>query len=569
MRRLRRFLLVVAAIALGVWLFAPGGGPEIAEGSVLVLDLEGEMIDAASPPLFARFLGERGRPFASVLSELAKAERDERLDTVVLRIRSLSVGWAKAQELRAAIAALSKAGRRTAAYLELASFGANLEYYVASAADEVFAAPATRAPVVGLAAEYLFLGGLWERLGIEVEVERIGRYKSAAESFAGREMSEATREMANSLLDSVDAQFVQGIAEGRDLPEDAVRRAIAAAPIDPAEMQHWGLLDGAMQLDGLIDHLGGGEVVEASDYASVAPSEVGFEPEAQFALVYGSGNVVVGEGRAAPDGSPVLASDTVAKALEEAAEDPEIDAIIFRIDSPGGSPLASDIVWRATQRVREQGKPIVASFSDVAASGGYYVAAGVDGIVASPASITGSIGVFVLRPVIGGALEKLDIGFESLVRGRHADLQLATRPLSPPSRERLRAEVRSIYDLFVQRVAEGREREVEQVDAVARGRVWTGSQALEAGLVDELGGLRTAVNRAKRQLSLDEDADVALVVYPPPRSLAQQLAEALGGLRYALAPTPLDRVLARARPWLRAVADGTPAALLPFSLEIR
>jgi protease-4 len=423
--------------------------------------------------------------------------------------------------------------------------------------------------VVGLAAEYLYLGGLWERFGVEVEVERIGRYKSAAESFAGREMSDAAREMANSLLDSVDAQFVAGIAQGRDLPPDAVRDAIAAAAIDPEEMKRWGLVDGMMQLDELVEHVGGGEVVTGEDYAAVPPADVGFEPVAQFALVYGSGNVVVGKGRTTPDGSPVLASDTIAEALTDAAEDPEIDAIIFRIDSPGGSPLASDIVWRAIERVKEQGKPVIASFSDVAASGGYYVAAGADAIVASPASITGSIGVFVLRPVIGGALGKLDIGFESLTRGRHADLQLATRPLSPGSRERLRAEVRSIYDLFVERVASGRERQVSQIDAVARGRVWTGEQAQEAGLVDELGGLRTAVRQAKQRLSLDEDDDVALLVYPPPRSLAEQLTEALGGIRQSLLPKPLDQVAARVRPWLDALADGAPAALLPFSLEIR
>jgi protease-4 len=554
MRTARRFLIAVAVAAFAVWILLPGGGPRIEDGSVLILDLEGEFIETAEPPFFARFLGNRGRPFVSILSEIAKAERDERLATVIFRIRDLSLGWAKAQELRDAIADLSAAGRHTVAYLELANFGANLEYYVASAADETYAAPAARAPVVGLAAEYLFLGGLWERFGVEVEVERIGRYKSAAESFAGRSMSDATREMAESLLDSVDAQFVEGIAQGRSLPEEAVRDAIAAAPIDPAEMQTWGLVDGVMQLDELVEHLGGGDVVDAEDYAAVLPSDVGFDPVAQFALVYGSGNVVTGKGRASPNGSPILASD--------------IDAIIFRIDSPGGSPLASDIVWRATQRVKAEGKPIIASFSDVAASGGYYVAAGSDTIVASPASITGSIGVFVLRPVLGGALEKLDIGFESLTRGRHADLQLSTRPLSGPSRERLRAEVRSIYDLFVERVADGRGAEPAEIDAVARGRVWTGAQALEAGLIDELGGLRAAVAVGKRRLSLDEDADVALVVYPPPRSLADQLVEAMGGARLTLAPTPLDSVVARARPWLRALADGAPAALLPFSLEI-
>jgi protease-4 len=596
MRALRRILVAIAVVLVLFAVWSPERGPDVADGSILMLDVEGEYVEAGAPPLLSRLLGARVRPFASLLSEIAKAERDERLSAIVFRIRPLEIGWGKAQELREAIRSASSRGRRTAAYLEVESFSANLEYFVASGAQEVYASPASHAALVGLAAEYLFLGGLWEQLGIEFEVEKIGRYKSAAESIAGRSMSDATREMAESLLDSVDEQFVAGIAEGRELPVAAVREAIAAAPVTPHEMQRWGLVDGVLERDALLVALGGGEaaeddgsvrvddgsvrvddgsghespgrLVEADEYAAVDPSEVGFAPVATFALVYGSGNVVVGRGHTTPDGSPVLASDTVAEALSGAADDPEIDAIVFRIDSPGGSPLASDIVYRAVERARAAGKPVIASFSDVAASGGYYAAAGADAIVASPASITGSIGVFVLRPVLAGTFGKLGIGFESLTRARHADLQLSTRRLSEASRERLRAEVAAIYDRFVERVASGRELEKDRVDAVAQGRVWTGAQAAERGLVDAVGGLRAAVLEGKRRLDLDEDADVALVIHPAPPSLFEQIDEALGGLRAELA-LPLPDAVRRARPWLEALDDGTPAALLPFALEIR
>ena len=571
MRRWLRLLLVLLAIAFVASYFLRERGPRIAQGSVLMIDLSGEYVESAQPPLFARLTGPPRRPFASLLSTLATAERDSRISAIVLRIRDLQIGWAKAQELREAIASASSRGRKTIAWLELASFGANLEYYVASAAQEVYAAPATRAPIVGLAAEYLFFGGLLDKLGVEVEVERIGRYKSAVETIAGRSMSDSMREVATSLLDSIDSQFVAGIAESRKLGEPAVRDAIAAAPVDPAQMQKWGLIDGALQWDEVMAKQGDAKEVDGEDYAAVDPAEVGFSPVARFALIYGSGAVVLGKGSMSPSGSQVLASDTVSKALKDAADDASISAIVLRVDSPGGSALASDIIWRAAITAKAKGKPLIASFSDVAASGGYYVAVGADAIVASPATITGSIGVFALRPVLEGVYEKLDIGFDSIVKGPHADLQLSTRPLSPSSRERMKAEVASIYDLFVDRVDEGRALDRKQVDAVGQGRVWTGAQAREVGLVDELGGLREAVKVGKKRLSIADDKDVALVVFPAPRSVAQQIADALTGKEtesFLPAPALLSGLARRAEPWLEALQSDVPMAVLPFSLEV-
>jgi protease-4 len=569
MRRSRKIILIAGLVILALYLLLPRFEVSVAPGSILVLDLSGEYVEAAEMPLLSRLLSEPRRPFVALLSELAKAERDDRLAAVVLRVRGLQIGWAKAQELREAIEDLAQAGRRVVAYLELETFGSNLDYFVASAAEEVYASPAMRAPLVGLAAEYLFLGGLWERFGVELEVERVGRYKTAADTLAGRGMSEAHREMADALLDSLDAQFVDGIARSRNLRHEAVRAAIDAAPIDPQEMLAHGLIDEALFFDELVEMLGDGPLVRGAEYASVDPASVGFDPVARFALVYGSGGVTLGDGSVSPAGGPILASDTVSQALEDAAGDPSIDAVIFRIDSPGGSALASDVVWRALERAVQHDKPVIASFSDVAASGGYYVAVAADAIVASPASITGSIGVVAIRAVLGGLYEKLDIGSESLVRGAHADLQITSRPLSEASRERMRAEVVSIYDLFVERVAEGRALEAERVDELGRGRVWTGAQAAERDLVDELGGLRAATRRAKRELELDPDVDVALVAYPPPMTLAEQVGEFLrGGVRLGLDAPHLEWVR-RFEPWLRAASEGAPAALPPFAIDVR
>ena len=568
MRRFRRIVVVLGLLALVFWWFLPKGGPRIGPGSALVLELSGEYVEAAEPPLVARLLGDGRQSFVALLSELRKAERDDRLAVVVLRVRDLDIGWAKAQELRAALGELRAHGRRVIAYLETTELGANVEYYVSAAADEIRAAPATRSPVIGLAAEYIFLGGLWDKLGVDVEVEKVGEFKGATETLAERAMSPANREMSNSLLDSIDAQFIAGIAEGRKLEPEFVRRTIDEAPVSPEQLKAVHLIDGIQFWDELVAELGGKQkLVEAEDYARVDPKALGFAPVARFALIYGSGNVVVGRGTASRSGSPIFASDTVSEALAEAAEDASVQAIILRIDSPGGSPLAADLVWRAARRARAGGKPVIASFSDVAASAAYYAGSGADAIVAPPASLTGSIGVFVVRPVLRDLLAKLDIGVESLTRGSYASLLLASQPLSEHTRSWLHAEVVSIYDLFLSRVSEGRGRTLAEVDAVARGRVWTGEQAVTRGLVDEVGGLRVAVRRALKQLNLDPNSDVSLIPYPAPKTIAEQLDETLRNL--TARAQPLGGALGHIEPWLEALRAGAPALLPPFIPQIR
>jgi protease-4 len=507
--------------------------------------------------------------FATLLSEMKKAERDDRLSRVVLRIRNLDIGWGQAQELRDAIGRLREAGRRPIAYLEVVGFSANIEYYVASAADEVQIAPAGFGGVVGLAGEYFFLGQMWKKFGIDFDVARAGRYKSAVETLTGDEMSDAYRDVANSLLDSINHQFISGIAESRGLTFATVRAVIDRAPMTPPEMVEHHLVDKIAFFDELLASFGG-PTVKASEYEQVDLASLGFDPVSQFALVYGSGNVVVGAGRASSSGNPVMASDTVADALEEAADDPNIDAIIFRIDSPGGSVLASDIIWRALEVAKQSEKPLIASFSNVAASGGYYVAAGADAILAPPGSLTGSIGVFALRPVLQGILDKLDINVETMTRGAHADLLIASRPLSPETAAIMDREIESIYRLFIERVAAGRKLDLQKVDGIAQGRVWTGEQALERGLIDELGGLHEAVLRAKQALDLDADADVALIPYPEVGSLVEQLTDTLRRISLEVAPdSPLKSLAERVQTWFDAAPVGAPVLVPPFVFDIR
>ncbi len=567
MRTIRRLLLFLVVVAILLLVARALRGPSVPEGSMLVVELGGAYVEAPEPPLAARLLGRADASLLAVLSELRKASQDERLSAVLLAVRDLEVGWAKAQELRDAVAVLRESGRRPIALLETESFDANLEYYVASAAEEVYVAPGGHSPLIGLAAEFFFLGGLWEKVGAGVEVEQVGEYKSAAEMLAAEKMSEPHREMANALLDSVDEQFVRGIAESRDLEERAVRSAIAAAPTTPERLVELGLADGVRTRREILEARQDPPLVEAADYAGVDPTSVVGEPAATFALVVASGPVVTGKGTISRTGSPIVAADTVIESLEKAADDPEIDAILLRIDSPGGSPFASELIWQAARRLRDR-KPLVASLSDVAASGGYYVASGADDVVADPATLTGSIGAFVARPVLEGLLERLGIGSEAIVRGPRAEILLASRPLSAETRAWLRDDVEAIYERFVERVAEGRELDRDRVALLARGRVWTGEQAAALGLVDALGGLRVASARAKEKLGIDADASVSLVVYPRPRPLAEQLGELLQGAAVR-ATLPLPAELERWAGWLAELPLGSPLLVPPVWVRIR
>jgi protease-4 len=571
-RTLRILLGLGLVLALLLLLRGPAE-PEIEPGSTLVLELAGEYAEAQEAPLVTRLLGEGQRPFVGLLSRFAMARRDDRIDTVVLRIGGLGIGWAKAQELRSAVADLRKAGRRVVAHVDVFGIGASREYYIATAADELQLAPGSAVALVGLAAEYMHLGGMWEKLGVEIDVTKVGRYKSATEALAGTGMSDAAREMANSLLDSVFDQFVAGIAEGRGLEASQVRAAIDAGPVRADELLQLGLIDGVADFHDLLAEQPG-EVVEPDEYAKVSAASVGFDPVAQVALVYGAGNVVSGSRR--PTNGSAFASRSVSEALLEAAVDPAVDAIIFRIDSPGGSAMASEEIWQAVRRARaEGGKPIVASLSDVAASGGYYVVTGADAIVSAPGTLTGSIGVYMLRPVLGGLLDNLGIHIEALTRGANADVLLSSEAPSPAARERMQKLADDTYALFTSRVAEGRSLDGAAVERVAQGRVWTGEQALASGLVDELGGMTVAVARVRSLLELEADADVALLPYPVPQSLAQQVGSLLEGRAHLAARLrvpelfPFAGLIDTLATWLRELPPNTPLLVPPVVVDIR
>lgn len=568
MRKRRRTLVFVLLLLLAfVILLARSAsrGPVIESGSYLLVDLNGSFPEAPPPDFVGRILAPGGIDFVQLLRYLRAAGRDERIAGILLRVGNLDVGWAKARELRDAVRDFKRSGKPAIAVIEQEIFASNLEYFVASAADRVHLSPASTAPLIGLSAQFLFLGGVWDKLDIEMHVEQMREYKTMGDFLAGKAMTDAHREMANSLLDSLDAEFVGAIADSRDLEVDAVRALIDAAPSSPQEFRAVGLGDGVQYLRTVHDALGGEQtpLVTLDDYAKVDGSGRGRGTGPKIGVLYATGNIVAGESVTGPGGA-TLGADTIAKALDEVAQDEEIVALVLRVDSPGGSALASDLIWRARRAVQER-KPVVVSMSDVAASGGYYISVGADRIVAQPTTLTGSIGVVVARPMIRGLLAKAGIQVETMARGKYAHLDDLTVPLDDDSRRKLLAEVEHIYGEFLDRVAAGRNMTTEAVEAVARGRVWTGAQALEQGLVDELGGFWDAVNAAKRLAEIDVDAEVDLVFFPQPKPFGERVAEIMGVRAAVELPEPLMRLMTYLAP---PFSPGTVLALMPWSIEV-
>ncbi|MCH7598832.1 MAG: signal peptide peptidase SppA [Myxococcales bacterium] len=573
------FLLVLAVVVWFFWSLSRGRAVDVTPGSTLIVEISGPYVEATSPTLLARVFGDNSETFLSLLSLFALAERDDRIETVIVHIRNAAIGWGKASELRGAIERLRKAGHKTIAYLELDSLAVNRAYYVATAADEIYVVPGAIMPLVGLSAEYLYFGDMWEKIGIDIEVSKVGKYKSAVESIAGRGMSDAAREMLNSLLDGANQRFVSAIAEGRGLEPDAVQAIIDEGLVRSRDLLSRGLIDGIRHFEQIPEARGNN--IKGRDYRSIDPRSVGFDPKVQLAVIYGSGAVVSGNARSSRSGGPVFSADQFRRALHDASNNPEIKGIVIRLDSPGGSAMAAEAIWHAVKKVKESGMPVVASISDVAASGAYYVASAADAIVISPGALTGSIGVFSLRPIFEELLETLGIRVESLQRGRYADFNSSFRPLSNESRDRMQLLTREIYELFVNRVAIGRDLGTDQVNTLGQGRVWSAEQALAVGLVDELGGFRDAVSWILSDLGLEKDTDVALISYPEPASLVNEIADlvqsgTLQGLHAAVSPLnavesliPLPHGLSVFRNWIVDLPLGSPLLIPSVLVEIR
>jgi protease-4 len=527
----------------------------------LYLDLQGELPEQPSSEL-GSFLERRPPSLKALVESLDRAASDPKITGIVMRVGFMSdAGWGKVQELRDAVQRFRKSGKPALAHLE---FSGNKEYYLASACSKVYAVPTALLDVTGLATEVTFFKGTLDKVGVEAQFEGIGRYKNAPNQFTESAFTDAHREQMNALLDSLYEQFLSGIAEGRGKSREQVQAILDEGPYDGTSARQAGLVDDLLYRDQLEDKLKDAEKVSPARYVK---SSRGFSMDGRpkLALVYAVGEIIPGDSQGGgPFGGGFAGSDTVAAALREAREDDSVKAIVLRVDSPGGSGTASDVIWREVELARKS-KPVVASMGDTAASGGYYIAMGTDAIVAHPGTITGSIGVFGGKFSLRGLYDKIGLSKETVARGRRAGMFTEYRPWTDDERARIRTLLETFYVDFVTKAAKGRDKSYDDVHAVAQGRVWTGSEALRLGLVDRLGGLDAAVDVAKEKAKIDRKQEVRLVVLPERKGLIETLLERQEEGVQSMLPADVRAVLR----WATLLGDGQPLARLPFELRVR
>ena len=499
--------------------------PEIADNSVLVVRLAGDVPE--KPPVeLPAFLGGGGdgATISSVWMNLKRAASDGRIKAAVIEPDGLTCGWAKLEELRSDVEQFRKSGKPVFAYLRAPT---GRDYYVALAADRIYMGPEEPLMLKGLRAQLMYFKGSLDKLGVEVEVEHAGKYKDFGDMFTRTNMSPETQDVINSVVDGIWGNIVARIAEARRKSPQEVQAIVDQGPFTAQQALKAGLVDELRFEDQLWGELKtqlklSGEPVKTA-FDKYARAEEGTSSgKTRVALVVGEGDIVRGSADDNGTDESSLTSYGFVRLLRQVEGDSTIKAVIVRIDSPGGEVTASDEIWREMNLLSKK-KPMVISMSDVAASGGYYMALTGDPIVAYPQTETGSIGVVFGKPVLRGLLNKLGITEDAVGRGRNADIDSEYTPLTPEERDILRRGIDESYHDFVSKVAEARHRGYADIEPVAQGRVWLGSQAKDHALVDVLGGLDAAVETVKKKANIAASEQVSVVVYPPRRSLLDVL----------------------------------------------
>lgn len=534
----------------------------------LELALKEEIVEGR--PEFSFFSRRERTALQDVLEIIRRASSDPKILAISLTVNKLICGWARLSTLRGALKEFRRSGKPIYCFLES---GGNLEYYLASVSDQVFMAPAAGLHIVGLTAETFFFREILDRFGVEPQLQTVGEYKSAAEMFTRKGMSPQAREQWEALLDDHYEEFCAGLAEGRGLSWEEISALIDSGPFTVREAVKQRLLDGACyqdEVEGRLKQKLGDRLfpLPASKYST---SDGFFTRLITFrrpkiAILDIVGTIDSGESRRDRAGRQIAGAETIGKFLDHARQARRIRAVVLRMDSPGGSALASDLLWRRVSLLREK-KPVVVSFGDVAASGGYYIAATASRIFAESTSITGSIGVLGGKFVVRDLINRLAIRRESIRRGAHAEYESLFSPFSKAEAERLERQLQEFYrEDFVKKVAEGRKMSEDAVDGVGRGRIWSGRRAKNHGLVDEIGGLFEAVAEARKLAQIPEKRKIRLVHYYRRRRLREMFVPELAAKAQA------DLLAQSASDWvdfLERLSRNTILLWMPFDIRIR
>ena len=522
-------ILILAVAALAGRYFR--GAKSYSGPLVLEWSLGGIPEEASEDPLRA-FTG-RGNELSlrDYLETLEAAGNDPQVSGLMVKLGGAPVGIATMQDLREAL--LKFRAKKKFVYGFSESFGGLGNYYLAATFDRIFLLPSGEVSITGIFADQQFIRGSLDKLGVQPHFEGRYEYKNARDYFMEKKFTPAHREATDKLVGSLFNQLVKGIAEGRGMTVEKVRDLIDHAPHFGPESVANHLVDELAYRDQAYDQAKrkagpGAKLLYLSKYHATAKRMNDSGP--RVALIYGEGAITSGKSATDPlMGQSTMGSDTVAAAFRQAVDDKKVKAILFRVNSPGGSAIASDVMGREVQRARQAGKPVIISMGAVAASGGYWVSMDADRIVAQPATITGSIGVVSGKFIMAGLFEKLGLSFDGIKYGQNSSIYDSGQDFSPTELERFRSSLDRIYETFTSRVAAGRKLPKERVLQIARGRVWSGEDALGLGLVDELGGFNTAIQAVKKIITVKATDSIELKEFPKRKSAIETLAARFGG----------------------------------------
>lgn len=540
---MRKFLLIalviLAVIALGVAILlgilaAMGsfGSGSVAGKTILELDFEQGLVESVPEDPAAKLFMSDVLTIHDVVAALEKARTDERVVAFYARLGGGGMGMAQAQEIRDAVQAFRASGKPAIAFAE--TFGeygpGNVGYYIATAFDEIWLQPSGDIGLTGFALEGQFLSGTLEKLDVVPRMDQRYEYKNAMNTYTHTEFTEPHREAMLAIAEGWQQQVERGIVEGRKLDAGAIQGIVDRGPYLGQEAVDAGLVDGVAYRDEVLAKVRerAGDEKASLLFVSKYLERAGrpWTEGETIALVSASGAVTRGESSFDPIfGGTTMGSDTVANAIRAAVDDADVKAIVFRVDSPGGSYVASDTIWRETLRAKEAGKPVIVSMGNLAGSGGYFVAMAADKIVAQPGTITGSIGVLGGKLLTTGLWNKLGITWDEVHTAENALMFSATSDYTEYGWQRHQAWLDRVYQDFTAKVAEGRGLPLERVREIAKGRIWTGEAAKEIGLVDELGGQTRAIELARDAAGIASDADIELRVFPRPKTFFEAISD--------------------------------------------
>lgn len=580
-------LLVGGAVAL--FIHFANRTPSLPDSIVLELDLEKPLVEASATDPLAGLLGAKHQTVEDVVRTLNRAAKDSRVKGVIARTGNPAHSFATTQEIRDAIAALRKSGRFAIVHAESFGEGGNgmQPYYLATSFEQVWLQPMGDLAITGMQAEMAFLRGTLDKLQVEPQFRKREEYKSFAEQYTETGPSAANREAMDSLVGDLFNQWVADVALARGVNDAAVRAAVDRAPLLDQDALAAKLVDKLAYwdeaVDWALDKAGRGTngsepaLVDLHDYGRHPPSD-GIDltgPSAPLiAIIVGDGAIMRGDSGSDPfSGDQSFGAATIGAAFDEAIDNDAVKAILFRVNSPGGSAVASEVVRRKVQMARAAGKPVIVSMGAVAASGGYWVSMAADRIVAEPGTITGSIGVVAGKMVTKGLTDLIGVNFTPIGRGANAGMWSPNTPFTPGQEERLNAFLDSTYNAFTKGVADGRQMPLDKVRDIAKGRVYTGRQAKELGLVDAIGGYTTALAEVRTALKLADDHPLVAVRLPQKRSQFDMFMELLSGdARASVGQYLAGEAMADFRPVLAPLApylntDPDMVALMPPMLR--